>query len=83
MQKIEPGFLRMLKNDQPAANKQKLYSCIVYSTDAEKIKATGVIVGSVLPKFITARATYEQILQLTKMEEVSYIEGADTLELHE
>jgi minor extracellular serine protease Vpr len=45
---------------------EERYDCIVYTTDVATVKSTGVLVNSVLPHFVTAWATLEQIEQLSK-----------------
>jgi hypothetical protein len=57
---------------------RRIYDCIVYTKSAKTLKDKGIIVGSTLPTFVTARATLAQIEQMATMEEVTYIEAPET-----
>lgn len=58
--------------------KERIFDCIVYTKNAKALKDKGVVVGSTLPTFVTARASLGQIEQMATMEEVIYIEAPKT-----
>lgn len=58
------------------------YDCIVYTTDAATLRNSGIVVNSVLPHFVTAWATLEQIVQLSNLPGVNYIAAPVMDELH-
>ncbi|THU38368.1 T9SS type A sorting domain-containing protein [Niastella caeni] len=64
---------------QPA---EERYDCIVYTTDVATLRNNGVLVNSVLPQFVTAWATLQQIEQLSKLTSVNYIAAPVFDELH-
>ncbi len=61
---------------------QKMYSCIVYTNAPEHLRTKGVLVQSVLPKFVTAMATLADIEQMSNMPEVTAIVAPAFDELH-
>lgn len=52
-----------------------LYSCIIYTDDAQALKNKGIQVQSVLPKFVTALVTIDDLLILQDMPEVKYVKS--------
>lgn len=56
---------------QKAASK---YACIVYTKNATALREKGITVNSVLPRFVTAFATLEEIKEMSRMTSVTYIE---------
>ena len=54
----------------------KKFECIIYTKDAGALKDRGISINSILPTFVTAIITVEQIEQLAAMPEVNYIEAA-------
>ena len=61
---------------------EKRYDCVIYTKDAQRLREKGVVVNSVLPSFVTASATLCQILQLSALSYVSYIEAPRRDDLH-
>ncbi|OQP56885.1 hypothetical protein A3860_09895 [Niastella vici] len=59
----------------PAAGQpiEERYDCIVYTSNATAVRNTGALVNSVLPQFVTAWATLDQITQLSNLPGVQYI----------
>ena len=55
---------------QPAAER---FDCIIYTSDVTTLRSNGIVVNSVLPQFVTAWATLEQIEELSKLTSVQYI----------
>jgi minor extracellular serine protease Vpr len=49
------------------------YDCIVYTKNAQGLRNKGITINSVLPTFVTAKASLQQIQQMALMAEVSYI----------
>ncbi|MBO9202053.1 MULTISPECIES: S8 family peptidase [Niastella] len=58
------------------------YDCIVYTTDANSLRNSGVLVNAVYPHFVTAWVTPEQITQLSNLPGVNYIAAPVMDELH-
>ncbi|WP_207492575.1 S8 family peptidase [Aridibaculum aurantiacum] len=52
---------------------EKRYEVIVYTKDAAALRETGIVINSVLPKFVTAWATIDQVEQLAQMKEVDFV----------
>ena len=65
-----------------AKGAQTMYSCIVYTAHAEKLKANGILVQSTLPKFVTALATIEDLEKMAEMKDVISIIAPAFDELH-
>ncbi|MCZ2082748.1 MAG: hypothetical protein LC112_00630, partial [Flavobacteriales bacterium] len=59
-----------------------MYSCIVYTDHAEKLKANGILVQSTLPKFVTALVTIDDLEKMAQMKDVISIIAPDFDELH-
>jgi hypothetical protein len=57
---------------------EKRYDCIVYTKNAKALRDSGIIINSVLPTFVTAWVTLEQIIQMAAMPDVTYIEAPRT-----
>jgi minor extracellular serine protease Vpr len=64
---------------QPAEDR---YSCIIYTKDVATLKKNGVLVNSVLPHFVTAWVTPQQIEQLSQLPTVDYIAAPVADQLH-
>ncbi|WP_207512976.1 S8 family peptidase [Longitalea luteola] len=64
---------------QPAGER---YDCIVYTSDANALRNSGILVNSVYPHFVTAWVTPEQINQLAQLPGVNYIAAPVMDELH-
>lgn len=52
---------------------QQMYSCIVYTTNAQLLRDNGFIVQSSLPKFVTVLATIDDLQRMANMEEIQSI----------
>ncbi|GEO08591.1 hypothetical protein [Segetibacter aerophilus] len=76
--KCVPGKRRTKGTIEKREIKGKLYDCIVYTKNAKALKDKGIVVGSTLPTFVTARVSLQQIEQLAAMDEVTYIEASKT-----
>jgi minor extracellular serine protease Vpr len=61
---------------------EERYDCIVYTSDVAALRQSGVLVNSVLPGFVTAWATLDQITQLSRLSGVHYIAAPVMDELH-
>lgn len=61
---------------------EERYDCIVYTNDVAAVRNNGVVVNSVLPKFVTAWATLAQIEQLSKLGTVNYVAAPVMDQLH-
>ena len=61
---------------------QKRYNCIVYTKSPQVLRDSGIIINSVLPTFVTAWVTLDQITKMASMPEVSYIKAPKTIALH-
>ncbi|MEO5999967.1 MAG: S8 family serine peptidase [Chitinophagaceae bacterium] len=70
------GFIS--KNKPP----EKRYECIVYTVNAKALVDNGIVLNSVLPTIVTAWVTSEQIVQMSLMPQVKYIESPKTNYLH-
>ncbi len=66
---------RKKKTDKISATNalQKKYDCIVYTKNAKALRDKGIIIHSELKTFVTAFATLNQIVGMSKMAEVTYI----------
>lgn len=51
-----------------------VYGVIIHTTESDAITSVGVQLNSVLPKFVTARVTAEQLVRLAKLDAVQYID---------
>ena len=58
------------------------YTCIVYTKNPQALRDSGIIINSVLPTFVTAWVTLDQINMMAAMPEVSYIKAPRTAGLH-
>jgi len=56
-----------------------LYSCIIYTTDANALKQKGIQVQSILPKFVTALVSLDDLNTLAQMKSVTYVKSPKTL----
>ena len=70
--------LRTRKN----APAQKNYECIIYTNNAQALRSKKIVINSELPGFVTAVVTLKQIIQISLMQEVTYIEASKTNMLH-
>ena len=61
---------------------EQRYNCIVYTTNGKSLRDSGIVVNSILPKFVTAWVTLGQVSRLANMPQVKYIEApqADKLQ---
>lgn len=66
----------------PGGPVEKRYDCIVYTVNAQVLKDSGIIVRSVLPAFVTAWVTIEQLVQMSLMPGVSFIQAPEINGLH-
>ncbi len=53
-----------------AKGAQTMYSCIIYTNNAEHLKSRGILVQSTFPKFVTALVTLEDLEKMSQMKEV-------------
>ena len=53
----------------------KIYSVIIRTKDAKSVKDLNIRVNSVLPSYVTARVTARQLIELTKLKSVSYLDA--------
>lgn len=60
--------------------KKKMFDCIVYTDKPQALKDSGIVVNSILPTFVTAQATAEQILKMSQMASVRYISPSGKIE---
>ena len=70
--------LQDIVSNHPSLQKQsqsKYYDVVVYSRSTEEAIAIHVMPQSVLPEFFTAKVTADQLLQLSTLESVKYIES--------
>lgn len=61
---------------------EERYDCIIYTKDVAALRASGVLVNSVLPDFVTAWVTPAQIEQLAQLPTVNYIAAPVIDQLH-
>lgn len=59
------------------------YDCIVYTKNPQALRDKGIIINSVLPTFVTASASLQQIQQMSSMPDVAYIASPCTDHLHD
>lgn len=64
------------------AHPVKRYNCIVYTKNPRALRDSGIVINSVLPAFVTAWATLDQIIKMASMPEVSYIKAPKAMGLH-
>lgn len=57
------------------AQPEERYECIVYTTNPQKLRDSNIIINSVFPGFATAWVTPVQMMQLSQMPEVRFIEA--------
>lgn len=53
----------------------KRYDCIVYTKNAQALKDKHIIINSMLPTFVTAWVTLDQIIEMANIADVAYIEN--------
>ncbi len=58
------------------------YDVIVYTKNPAAIRAKGITVNSVLPTFVTAVATLDQVKLMAAMPDVTYVDAPGTDQLH-
>ncbi len=76
--KVQPEQSVNLRSIAPAER----YSCIVYTKNPQALRDSGIIINSVLPDFVTAIATLDQISMMAAMPEVSYVKAPKMIGLH-
>ncbi len=54
---------------------QKKYMCIIYINNVSLLINTGVKIQSVLPKFVTALVDVDELIELSLMEDVKYVDA--------
>lgn len=59
-----------------------LYSCIIYTTEPDVLKKNGILVQSVLPKFVTALITLDDLDKLAALEQVREVKYPQTLSVN-
>ena len=59
-----------------------LYSCIIYTTEPDVLKKNGIQVQSVLPKFVTALITLDDLDKLAALEQVREVKYPQTLSVN-
>lgn len=64
------------------ARVEKRFNAIVYTKAAKILRDKNIVVNSILPKFVTAWVTLEQIEQMANMPEVGYIDAPEMDYLH-
>ena len=52
---------------------QKGYMCIIYTKNPETLRFRGIAMQSVLPNFVTALVSLNQIIELSYLEDIKYI----------
>lgn len=57
----------------------KVYGAIVYTTEPDSLRAAGIQVNSVLPKFVTARVTVMDLVKLAKLDAVTHVDAGERL----
>lgn len=57
------------------------YNCIVYTKSPQVLRNSGIVVNSVLPDFITAWATLDQITAMAAMPEVLYVKAPHAIQV--
>lgn len=65
-----------------AGKTEELYSCTIYTNNANALKQKGIKIQSVYPKFVTALVSIEDLEKLQTAKEVNYIESPESLSLH-
>lgn len=59
-----------------------LYNCIIYTTDAAILKQNGILVQSVLPKFVTALVSLNDLEKLANLKQVTQVKYPKTLSVN-
>ncbi len=85
--KVDPRLsetVNAVENNQPAPRSNilgkystvtKMYSVIVYANSIDEVRSLNIIPSSFNGKLFTASVTYDQLLQLSNLQSVSYIEA--------
>jgi len=92
--KIHPDFLALIAKAYPeihatggsierlsvaaVAAAEPVYLAIVYTDDPAAVRATGAVVNSVYPAFVTAQVTAPEILAIAALDRVRYIDEGST-----
>jgi hypothetical protein len=63
-------------NQSKNETSSKKFECIIYTKNAKALKERDIMINSILPTFVTAVLSLEQVKQLSLMNEVTYIEAA-------
>lgn len=95
LDKLDPRFQTVLAEElpnlqltkaspriKPAAIREdgtNVYNAIIYTTNPDTLKAVGIQVNSVLPKFVTARVTSLDLVRIIKLDAVKYIDAGEKL----
>ena len=64
------------------SNGKEKYGCIIYTSKPENLVLKGIEVQTILPKFVTALVSIDQIAEISNMKEVSFIESPENVELN-
>jgi subtilisin family serine protease len=54
-----------------------LYGTIIYTSDVDALRSAGIQINSVLPNFVTARVSRDQLIELAKIDQVEYIDAGE------
>ncbi|HUI11437.1 MAG TPA: S8 family serine peptidase, partial [Bacteroidota bacterium] len=98
--KIHPDFLALIARAYPeihagggnvarlavaaVASAEPVYHAVIYTDDPASVRATGAVVNSVYPSFVTAQVTAPQVLSIAALDRVKYIdEGAKSYPLND
>ena len=74
-EKIDPVLKAEMARHGRKASASLIFPCIIYTKHPEALRKKGIAVNSVLPAFVTAQLTGNQVFKLAKMPEVTYIES--------
>lgn len=68
-------FLRSKKQHLQKALSDTLYECIIYTRHPQILTKNKINLQSVYPTFVTARVTLQQMLDLARLPEITFIEA--------
>jgi minor extracellular serine protease Vpr len=82
MQKSIPSPFKLDEKISSKAKGTTKYSCIIYTENPQSLIAKGIEVQSILPKFVTALVSVDDLKNLSIDKNVNYVESPEIIEPH-
>jgi len=93
--KLDPRFYAVIAGESPVLRKAamplpalsigvnedgtQIYGAIIYTTDPDALRSEGIQVNSELPGFVTSRVTSSELIRLSRLDQVDYVDSGEIL----